>query len=261
MRTLDPVLAAAVSVALLVGASGAVAAQDEDDRAMDPESILLVGNSLTYGNGGVEAHVAAMAAAEEPSRELIADTWTQSGATLRDHYQASELAEGLGAFHAIRDGDHDVVVLQGDIPELVEHDIAPFVEYARLFDEEITDAGAATVFFMTWPNERLDWVDLDGIVEAHRQVETELGAKIAPVGVAMENALAERPDLAMLGLDMKHASSAGTYLAAATIYATLFDRSPEGLDYAVYITPEDAAFLQRIAWETVQDWQAGATAE
>jgi hypothetical protein len=217
VKGLKPTLISAIGIGLLAGSAVGVMAQDGDDRAVEPESILLVGNSFTYGNGGVEAQVAALAAAEEPARELIADTWKQPYATLRDHYQVSELAEGLGSLHAIRNGDHDVVVLQGAIPELVEHDIAPFLEYARLFDKEITDAGAATVFFMTWPNERLDWVDLDGIVEAHRQVETELGARIAPVGVAMEIALAERPDLAMLGPHMEHPSSAGTYLAAATI--------------------------------------------
>ena len=86
-----------------------------------------------------------------------------------------------------------------------------------------------------------------------------LGASVAPVGVAMEKALAERPDLEMISSDALHPSPAGTYLAAATIYATLFDRSPEGLDFtASAVEPEDAAFLQRIAWETVQEWQAGS---
>ena len=42
------------------------------------------------------------------------------------------------------------------------------------------------------------------------------------------------------------------------IYATIFDRSPEGLAVAPEdVTPEDAAFLQRIAWETVQEWREG----
>ena len=259
MRAIKTTTISILVVGLLAGSVFGVVAQDGDAKAVEPESILLVGNSFTWDS--VEAQVAALAAAEEPPRELIADAWRQPYASLRDHYQLSELTEGFGALRSIREGGYDAVVLQGDILAHVEHDIAPFLEYARLFDEEIRGAGAATVFFMTWPYERLDWIDLDGIVEAHRQLEAELGARIAPVGVAMENALAERPDLAMLGLDMEHASDAGTYLGAATIYATLFDRSPEGLAYARHITPEDAAFLQRIAWETVQDWQAGATAE
>jgi hypothetical protein len=115
---------------------------------------------------------------------------------------------------------------------------------------------------MTWPYERLDWVSLDEIVAAHRQVEAELGAKVAPVGVAMANALAERPDLAMLGPDAENESPAGAYLAAAVIYATLYDRSPEGLPYHHWaLSTDDAAFLQRVAWETVEAWRQGEPAE
>jgi hypothetical protein len=135
--------------------------------------------------------------------------------------------------------------------------VTPFLEYARLFDQEIQDVSAQTVFFMTWPYERLDWVSLDEIVAAHRQVEAELGAKVAPVGVAMADALAERPDLAMLAPDAEHESLAGTYLAAAVIYATIFDRSPEGLPFHHALSADDAAFLQRIAWKTVEAWRQG----
>jgi hypothetical protein len=77
----------------------------------------------------------------------------------------------------------------------------------------------------------------------------------------MERALAERPELHLIGDDQIHATWEGAYLAAATVYATLFDRSPEGLPYHFGVTPEDAAFLQRIAWETVTEWRAGEPAQ
>jgi hypothetical protein len=73
----------------------------------------------------------------------------------------------------------------------------------------------------------------------------------------MERARAERPDIPLIEGDEVHATWQGAYLAAATIYATLFERSPEGLPWAFGISEEDAAFLQRVAWEAVQDWQAG----
>jgi hypothetical protein len=95
-------------------------------------------------------------------------------------------------------------------------------------------------------------------VAAHRQAEAELGARVAPVGVAMANALAERPDLAMLGPDAEHESPAGIYLAAPVKYATLFERSPEGLSYHHWtLSDDDVAFLQRVAWDTVQAWRQG----
>jgi len=79
---------------------------------------------------------------------------------------------------------------------------------------------------------------------------------VAPVGVAMENARAERPDIVFIDTDEVHATWEGTYLAAATIYATIFQRSPEGLSYTFGVSEENAAFLQRIAWQTVTAWQA-----
>ena len=63
----------------------------------------------------------------------------------------------------------------------------------------------------------------------------------------------------MLGDDDEHPSPSGTYLAAATIYATVFGASPEGLYYPdSHVSPDDAAFLQRIAWDSVLEWEAGA---
>lgn len=257
MRRSQLTLVATLAVALFLNTGAGTVAQGVDEDAVDPESVLFVGNSFTYFNGGVEKQVAGLAAAEDPPRQIGVVAATLPGATLKRHHFLSQPESTFGALDEIREGDHDAVVLQGDIPENYEQSVDVFLEYARLFDTEIKDAGARTVFFMTWPYERLDWIDLAGIVDAHRHVETELGASIAPVGLAMENALAERPDLAMLGGDREHPTQAGTYLAAATMYATLFDRSPEGLAFNPdQVALDDAAFLQRIAWATLQEWQA-----
>jgi hypothetical protein len=251
-----------IAVGLLVGIANVVIAQDATEQAVEPETILFIGNSFTWAVGGIETHVAALAEAEDPPHAIAADASTMDRATLKIHHQTSESADAFGAIDVIREGGYDFVVLQDDIPEYVEHEVTPFLEYARLFDAESKAAGAETVFFMTWPYERLDWVSLDEIVAAHRQVEAELGAKVAPVGVAMANALAERPDLAMLGPDAENESPAGAYLAAAVIYATLYDRSPEGLPYHHWaLSTDDAAFLQRVAWETVEAWRQGEPAE
>jgi hypothetical protein len=255
MRTLRLSLAGAAVLVLAIGAGGSVVAQDPVAGMDDPGSVLILGNSLTYYNGGVEKQVAALAAAEDPARETMVDEWTWPDADLQYLYEYTRGA----ALDAIREGDHDAVVVQGYMPTHEDPEAVLFLEYARLFDQEITDAGAETVLYMTWPIGVFNPVDLDDIVRAHRRIEAETGASVAPVGVAMEKALAERPDLEMISFDALHPTPAGTYLAAATIYATLFDRSPEGLDFtAIAVEPEDAAFLQRIAWETVQEWQAGS---
>jgi hypothetical protein len=158
--------------------------------------------------------------------------------------------------------DYDVVVLQDDIPEYQDQDLERFMSTAREFDQMIRDAGAQTVFYMTWPTRGNDWVGLDEIVALHRQAEEELGAKVAPVSLAFPAAEAVLPGLQTLQADGDHPSVFGTYLAAAVIYATIFDRSPEGLYYPEQYLSEDwATTLQSIAWETVQEWRADPPAE
>jgi hypothetical protein len=215
-----------------------------------PERILFVGNSFTYIHDGLETHVRQLAASATPPRIVQADSSTKGGATLRIQFDRAEVHA------AIRDGAYDVVVLQEDIPELTEHSVEPFFEYARLFDGEIRSSGARTLFYMTWPYERLNWISLAAIAQAHRDISAELGALVAPVGVAFEHATEQRPELDMLIQDREHESLAGIYLAASVIYATLFGESPEGLTYApIGVSAEQAAYLQRVAWETVQEWK------
>jgi len=246
-------LTVTLSGVLLVSTAVGVAAQVEKSTASVPERVLFIGNSHTQRHGGVDWLVANMVAAENPARAFEGASHTASGVTLEYHYQN-------GAGSRIRSGGFDTVVLQGYLPGSVTRTAEPFLEHARLLDEEIEQAGARTVFYMTWPQGRFDWADLDDFVDAHRRISEELDAPVAPVGVAMQNARAQRPDIQLIGDDEVHATWEGAYLAAATIYATLFDRSPEGLAFAFGVSDEDAAFLQRVAWQTVTDWQAGEPA-
>ena len=211
--------------------------------------LLFVGNSLTYYNGGLENHVRLLAASANPPRILVADRATQGGATLR-------ILHGLPAVHErIQQGHYDQVILQEDIPELTEHSITPFQEYVRRFDSEVRATGARSVLFMAWPYERLSWISLEQIADAHRSLGAELNIPVAPVGWAFRRSLEARPQLAMLGKDQEHETLHGTYLAACVHYATLFGVSPEGLPYRPDgVSADEASFLQSIAWQTVRAW-------
>lgn len=218
--------------------------------AKAPGRLLFVGNSFTYYNGGLENHVKQLAESANPPLRITGDRATKGGATLK-------ILNGLDWVHAkMRAGGYDLVILQEDIPELTEHNVAPFFEQARLFNREIRELGSKTVLFMAWPYERLNWVTLEQIAQAHCAIGKELGVPVAPVGVAFERALKQRPELAMLGRDQEHESIHGTYLAANVIYATVFGQSPKGLSYRpAGVSAEEANFLQGVAWATVRDWQ------
>ena len=54
--------------------------------------------------------------------------------------------------------------------------------------------------------------------------------------------------------DKRHPTLAGTYLAAAVSYAAVFGVSPVDLPYTAGLAPQQAAYLQQVAWQTVQSY-------
>jgi len=244
-----------LSAALLAGTVAAASAQDDTDAPEAlPERVLFIGNSHTARHGGLDWVIENMVAAETEPRPFDGTARTENGVTLEYHYDN-------GAVNTIRKGDFDAVVLQGYLPHSRTGTAGSFLEYARLLDKVVRKSGAQTVFFMTWPQGYGDWSTLEDTIEAHRLISAELDAPVAPAALAFERARAERPDLRLIGDDQIHATWEGAYLAAATVYATLFDRSPEGLSYSFGISPDDAAFLRRIAWEALEEWRAGEAVE
>jgi uncharacterized protein DUF4886 len=77
---------------------------------------------------------------------------------------------------------------------------------------------------------------------------------VIPAGLAFARAVAQRPDLNLYAADKRHPSLMGTYLAACTVYASLFKKSPVGVKYTAGLDETAAKFLQTVAWETVQDY-------
>jgi hypothetical protein len=216
------------------------------------DTMLFVGNSFTYWNGGLDLHMARLAGTAHPPRVIQADAVVQGGASLETMWEDTD------ARKRIRGGDYDVVVLQEDIPET---DTDTFHRYVRKFVAAIRATGAEPVLFMAWSYERLGWITMEEIAQAHRDIATELGVDVAPVGLAWQRAMEERPALDMYDADREHPSICGTYLAVNVVYATVFGRNPVGLAYLPSegggVTAEEAAFLQRVAWETVQEVQNG----
>jgi len=212
--------------------------------------VLFIGNSFTFIHGGLDVLLSELIASAAAPKRIRFDSKTMAGATLAIQYDLPEVHK------TIQGGNYDIVILQGDIPELTEKRVDPVYKYARLFHQEIRDSGAETMFFMTWPYERLNWVGLDEIAEAHARIGLELNAKIAPVGNAFHLAGIQSPEIDMLLDDQEHQSIHGFYLTACVIYATLFDENPGELTYAPQgISADERAFLQGLAWETVQDWR------
>ena len=93
------------------------------------------------------------------------------------------------------------------------------------------------------------------LAEAYTKAGNELKAMVIPAGLAFARSIAKRPDLNLYVADERHPIPAGTYLAAATTYAMPSRKSPVGLKFNATIEPAVAAYLQGIAWESVQEYR------
>ena len=58
---------------------------------------------------------------------------------------------------------------------------------------------------------------------------------------------------ALVSLILALSCGGGSYLGAATIYASPYGKSPAGLPYHGGLDAKTAGFLQEIAWETVKE--------
>jgi hypothetical protein len=92
------------------------------------------------------------------------------------------------------------------------------------------------------------------LADAYTKAGNDNGALVIPAGLAFASAAKQRPGLVLYAADRRHPSLAGTYLAAATVYAALFKTSPEGITYTAGLDQETAGFLQTVAWQTAQDY-------
>ena len=104
-----------------------------------PLSILFIGNSLTYYNGCVSSHVAALAGAA--GRPVTVTTCVKGGASLRKMWQKTK------AKKLIAEGGFDVVVVQEDLPETT---VERFKDFVRKFAGAVDKAGGTMLVFMTW---------------------------------------------------------------------------------------------------------------
>lgn len=236
--------------------------------------VLFIGNSYTYFNN-LPQLVAGLAASAKPAQTIETEMVTVGGATLKS------LWAGGKPQAALANGKWDYVVLQEQstlgmsrmvdgIPQI--SDPKNFHEAVRMIDPEIKKTGAKPVLYMTWA--RKDSPDKQPLLtEAYQSIGKELGDTVVPVGLAWQAALKVKPALELHVADKSHPTPAGSYLAACVFYATLFGKSPEGLaghitgtviDHTgavggtgelVNLSKEDAAFLQNIAWKTVQQFR------
>ena len=245
-------------------ASAAIAATPEPlikaPQVDSPTRVLFVGNSYLYYGDSVQNHVRRMVWAGDPSMEKKLLTSTFKSATIG----GSELSHH-NIDHLTKPGNIGVkepfqlVILQGGAGEpLSAARRARFREKAIEFSKMISARGGKTALYMTHayvsPHENAKPENIGLTEDLYVSVGNEIGALVIPVGLAFEEAYRRKPGIKLHNEDGTHPALIGTYLAACTVYASVYGKSPVGnkYDYSGKVDKESAAFLQQVAADTVK---------
>jgi len=229
-----------------------------------PHSAIFIGNSFFYYNNSLHNHLSLLVRSADPGYKLRMTSVTISGSGADWHDVDSYFRPNAIGTYSF-DADNNVVFNKidklFDLAIMMDCSQCPvhpqlkstFYEYSRRHSETVRRHGTQPVFFMSWAYADKPEMTVE-LAEAYTRAGKENAALVIPAGLAFAAALKQRPGLVLHAADKRHPSVAGTYLAAATVYAALFRTSPEGLTYTAGLDGDTARFLQTVAWQTVQDY-------
>ncbi len=226
--------------------------------SQDSISVLMIGNSYTYYNNqnSILSDLSASL-----GNHVTTQRKTNGGYTFALH------ASDPVTFQDINSNNWDYVILQAQSQEpsfpwgQVNTQTLP---YAMSIADSIHSnyPCSQTMFFMTWGRENGDpqWDSINTfnkmnlrLRNAYLRFADSSGGSVSPVGVAWKYVRDNHPSIDLYTNDGSHPSLEGSYLAACTHYASLFQSSPIGASYTAGIDPSIAAILQNAASITVLD--------
>lgn len=139
------------------------------------------------------------------------------------------------------------VVLQGQRYSVSGRDAYP-TDAAEAWIRRVRAAGAVPVLFPEWGLYGNDGESLR-VQRLHEAISASEPACIAPIGLAWEVALENRPGLRLHALDGNHANNRGALLAAFVLYEVITGRPAAGLaaERGLGVSAGDQAYLGAVA--------------
>jgi hypothetical protein len=237
-----------------------LAAQTEAAKAEDPLRVLFLGNSYTHTNSLPEMVMAI--ANSTPGRQIDAKSVTRGGANLAELWS---LTNGL---ETLRSGNWDIVVLQ-DFSTLGQNftdskwnvnDPAGLLKWSKYWHTEIQRKNAKTMLYLTWARKAFPEFQT-GLNFAYAEAAKELGAQIAPAGLAWKRIRETQPQLELFTADGSHPSPLGTFLTACVFIESLVGKScdvPAKAPLVLKLSPETQKLMAEAAHWAMGEYKAGA---
>lgn len=238
-----------------------------DASAQVQRQVLFLGNSYVAVNSLPDMIAQA---AHSAGDSLIYQSNTPGGYTFQMHStNATSLAY-------IAQGNWDAVVLQeqSQIPSFPESQvITDCFPYAAMLDSLILAANECTetVFYMTWGRQNGDasncaswppvctYEGMDSLLHLrYMQMAVDNNGVVSPVGAVWHYLRDNYPAINLYAADQSHPSVAGSYAAACTFYATLFQKSPLLITYQSSLDAATAAVIREavevVVFQEPSEW-------
>lgn len=234
----------------------------------DVTRILFIGNSYTYCN---EYPLLLKELAWYEGHHIDGVTYQHGGYSIKQHLAdkvSRETVEQGGFDYAfLQDQSISSLRIGTSVDENVVGEMGKMVAKVKEFSPN-----AKCIIEMTWGrkdgNNATKGKKLQALVQAYPEffasyeamqkviitnttaMAQELGVGLSPVGVAWEIVRRERPDIELYVKDGSHPSYAGSYLAAAVGYLSIF-KEPFKADTPIRLNPEVAKYLRSVAERVV----------
>ena len=233
---------------------------NKEEPDMEPTYyILFIGNSYTYYNDMPTAIFEQMARSMGYKTEVTAIT--------KGAYKLSSFADpadeyGAKVEAALSSGKKfDFVILQEQSARPATDNVDKFYSAVRSLAERIRAIGATPILYSTWgrkaghetlekygwTNETMTW----RLAAAYQAIGDELGIPVAHAGLAFFDIYTGDSGIEVYDKDLTHPSYAGSYLAAATLFAKIFNADPTEVAYRGSLSETNATTLRQAAKKAV----------
>ena len=230
--------------------------------AQDTLSVLFLGNSYTSYNNLPQL---VQSLSSSAGKTLIIDSNMPGGYPISSHLNDAT------TFSKISQGNWDYVVIQ-------EQSQIPTIDYYRYNDmyPALTDIKALVeqynpcakiITYMTWgrrfggmqcdPNNTYcspNFVNFnhmqDSLTSAYLEISNQLNIQCAPVGVVWQNILNDT-NLVLHSGDNSHPNIDGSYVAAITLFSSIWKLPTTGLNFNAGISSSRTQYYQSISDQTI----------
>lgn len=233
--------------------------KQEEEPEVKEVSILFIGNSLTYYNDMPTKIFKKMV--EEAGYDAKVFAVTKGGHYLskfadpEDTYGAQVEAALTG------NRKYDYVILQDYSTRPASIEVPEFYAAVRNLAARIRETGATPILYSTWgykagnetlrekgwTNEIMTW----RVAAAYQAIGTELEIDVAYAGLAFYDVYTGDSGIELYNDDRFHPAYAGSYLAAATLFAKIFNEDPTELTFRGSQPEEHAQILLEAARKAV----------